>query len=94
MTKINLPEVQHILKVIRHPGCNNDYKYAISRAYIISKGLSAAGAWPSLRENEMRIVRAKIMKVFRSFMGDFGEKRGIAMRRFWRYTGYPAQKIW
>ena len=50
--RINLAECQHVLRVLRDPACSDRTKYAMSRSFVLCKGLTLAGTWPCLKASQ------------------------------------------
>ena len=75
--KICISELRHVLGVLRDPGCSDEARYTVARAYVISKALTArltaSGTWPVLTAAEAAPLDARINKVYRACVADIGK---------------------
>ena len=76
-----------------HESVEEASRYSIARAFILSKGLTSAGAFPWLTKWEMRPMEAKIMRVYKSVLNDIGSKTGSTDLQLLHKHGLPSPEM-
>ena len=60
----------HIRRLLRNEGLAIKTKLAVAQSYLVSKGLSSASVWPTLRSLEATTFSSAMFRVFRLAVGD------------------------